>query len=239
MVNHRGDRSGESQPGRCRMSSRACSRNAPVTSSRPSCGSRCKIRPARPTKITPKAASKLPVTVVGAAITRPSGTMPTPASSTAAHCARRSSPIRRAGSSRSMRVSFHAKMDTVAAERIAAVRRTRAVSVTLSHYTWPRMRAVDLIRRKRDGHVLEPDAIRAFVAGATEGSWPDYQLAAMLMAIVLRGMSPAESGELLAAMIASGATLDLGDLRGRAVDKHSTGGVGDKTSLIVAPLVAA
>jgi pyrimidine-nucleoside phosphorylase len=101
------------------------------------------------------------------------------------------------------------------------------------------MRAVDLIRRKRDGHVLEPDAIRAFVAGATDGSWPDYQLAAMLMAIVLRGMSPAESGELLAAMIASGATLDLGDLRGRAVDKHSTGGVGDKTSLIVAPLVAA
>jgi pyrimidine-nucleoside phosphorylase len=101
------------------------------------------------------------------------------------------------------------------------------------------MRAVDLIRQKRDGHALEPDAIRAFVAGATDGSWPDYQLAALLMAIVLRGMNAAEAGELLAAMVASGATLDLGDLRERAVDKHSTGGVGDKTSLVVAPLAAA
>jgi pyrimidine-nucleoside phosphorylase len=100
------------------------------------------------------------------------------------------------------------------------------------------MRAVDLIRQKRDGHALEPEAIRAFVAGAT-GAWPDYQVAAMLMAIVLRGMTSAEAGELLAAMIASGATLDLGDLTDRAVDKHSTGGVGDKTSLVVAPLAAA
>ena len=101
------------------------------------------------------------------------------------------------------------------------------------------MRAVDLIRQKRDGQVLEPEAIRAFVTGATDGSWPDYQLSALLMAIVLRGMNAAEAGELLAAMIASGATLDLGELKDRAVDKHSTGGVGDKTSLVIAPLAAA
>jgi pyrimidine-nucleoside phosphorylase len=101
------------------------------------------------------------------------------------------------------------------------------------------MRAVDLIRQKRDGHALDAAAIRAFVTGATDGSWPDYQVAAMLMAIVLRGMTPIEAAELLAAMIASGVTLDLGSRRARAVDKHSTGGVGDKTSLIIGPLAAA
>jgi pyrimidine-nucleoside phosphorylase len=101
------------------------------------------------------------------------------------------------------------------------------------------MRAVDLIRHKRDGHPLSADEIAAFVHGATARSWPDYQLGAMLMAIVLRGMAADETAALTGAMVASGDTLDWGDLAPRAVDKHSTGGVGDKTSLILAPLTAA
>jgi pyrimidine-nucleoside phosphorylase len=101
------------------------------------------------------------------------------------------------------------------------------------------MRAVDLIRQKRDGAPLDRAGIRAFVAGATDRSWPDYQLSALLMAIVLRGMTPDETSELLAAMLDSGARLDLGEHAPRAVDKHSTGGVGDKLSLVAAPLAAA
>jgi pyrimidine-nucleoside phosphorylase len=101
------------------------------------------------------------------------------------------------------------------------------------------MRAVDLIRQKRDGHALSSDAIRAFVGGVTDGVWPDYQIAALLMAIQLRGMTIDEAADLTAAMVESGATLDFGE-RGRlAIDKHSTGGVGDKTSLVLAPLAAA
>jgi pyrimidine-nucleoside phosphorylase len=101
------------------------------------------------------------------------------------------------------------------------------------------MRALDILRKKRDGHALSRAEIEAFVRGVTDGSWPDYQTAALLMAICIRGKSAEETAWLTRAMVHSGAKLDLSDLPGPKVDKHSTGGVGDKTSLIVAPLAAA
>jgi pyrimidine-nucleoside phosphorylase len=96
-----------------------------------------------------------------------------------------------------------------------------------------------IIARKRDGRELTRGEIAAFVRGATEGTWADYQLAALLMAIFLRGMSAAERVTLTEAMMRSGVVADLAHIPGLKVDKHSTGGVGDKVSLPLAALVAA
>jgi pyrimidine-nucleoside phosphorylase len=101
------------------------------------------------------------------------------------------------------------------------------------------MRAVDLIRRKRDSGELTPQEIQELIAAYTRGDVPDYQMSAWLMAVVLRGMTRAEIAALTEAMLHSGSVLDFSGLAGRKVDKHSTGGVGDKTSLIIAPIVAA
>src|ERR1700726_4082227 len=101
------------------------------------------------------------------------------------------------------------------------------------------MRAVDLIRRKRDAGELTPEEIQQLIASYTRGDVPDYQMSAWLMAVVLRGMSRPEIVALTESMLYSGRVLDFSDLAGSKVDKHSTGGVGDKTSLVIAPIAAA
>jgi pyrimidine-nucleoside phosphorylase len=101
------------------------------------------------------------------------------------------------------------------------------------------MRTVDLIRRKREGEELAPEEIAFLVDGYNQGSIPDYQMSAFLMATFFASMSDREVSALTDCLIRSGETLDLSDIPGVKVDKHSTGGVGDKTSLIAAPLAAA
>src|SRR5215475_8721960 len=101
------------------------------------------------------------------------------------------------------------------------------------------MRTVDLIRRKRDGEELAPEEIDFIVNGYTNGEIPDYQMASFLMAVFFSGMSDREVSRLTECMLRSGETVDLSGIPGVKVDKHSTGGVGDKTSFIVAPLAAA
>ena len=101
------------------------------------------------------------------------------------------------------------------------------------------MSFVDVIAKKRDGHALSREDIDRFVSGVTAAQIPDYQASALLMAIVLRGMSDQETAWLTDAMLHSGDRVDLSDIPGVKVGKYSTGGVGDKVSIVLAPLAAA
>ena len=100
------------------------------------------------------------------------------------------------------------------------------------------MRMTDLLEKKKNGGILTAEEIEFMIRGYTQGDIPDYQMSAMTMAICFQGMNARETGDLTLAMRDSGDTLDLSGIRGIKVDKHSTGGVGDKTSLTLAPLVS-
>jgi len=101
------------------------------------------------------------------------------------------------------------------------------------------MRAVDIIVKKRDHQELTRQEIEFFVQGYTRGEIPDYQASAWAMAVLLNGMTPRETTDLTLAMAHSGEVLDLSGVVPIAVDKHSTGGVGDKTTLVIEPAIAA
>lgn len=101
-----------------------------------------------------------------------------------------------------------------------------------------KMRMVDLIREKRDGHEHAPGIIEELIKSFVHEEIPEYQMAAWLMAVYYKGLSAREQAELTMTMAYSGDTLDLSSISGIKVDKHSTGGVGDKTTLILGPLVA-
>ena len=100
------------------------------------------------------------------------------------------------------------------------------------------MNTIELIKKKRDGEVFDIDEIGFFINQFTIGNIPDYQFSALLMAILLKGMNPSETAALTDSMLNSGKIINLSSLQGYKIDKHSTGGVGDKTSLIIAPIVA-
>ena len=100
------------------------------------------------------------------------------------------------------------------------------------------MNPQDLIRKKRDGARFSSEEINAFITGVCDGSWADYQITALVMAMFIHGLNSAEQNALVKTMLESGETLDFSDIDAPVADKHSTGGVGDKTSLIIAPLAA-
>jgi pyrimidine-nucleoside phosphorylase len=120
------------------------------------------------------------------------------------------------------------------------VRATSVTKVTKDSHSQPRpMRPYEIIKAKRDGRALAPEQLRSLIAGFTKGDVPEYQMAAFCMAVFFRGMSDVETGALTDAMLRSGDVLDLSDVPGVKVDKHSTGGVGDKVSIALAPIAAA
>src|SRR5439155_18093890 len=172
-----------------------------------------------------------------------------PAAAPAIALARRSSEPRTAGCSDGYNVQLRAAATSVRATD-TTLRHNSGGRVGTSAIVWnegaariilsgPFMRAVDLIRTKRDGGRLDRASLDFFVAGVTDGTLPDYQASALLMAIVLKGMTAEETAALTDAMVRSGVRVDYPGLDGVPVDKHSTGGVGDKLSIVLAPLAAA